>query len=370
MRIVVFGTYDAAAHPRVAVLRDGLRAAGHDVVECDAPLGLGTAQRVAILRQPWRLPQLALRLARCWTALVRRGLRLRREGPVDVVLVGYLGHFDVHLARRLFPGAVLVLDHLVFAADTAADRGERGALKQRLLRGIDAAALRTADVVVLDTEEHAALVPDTLRERAVVVPVGAPRDWLRVGEARPPVTTDGPLRVVFFGLFTPLQGAPVIAAALARVPGLALTVTMIGGGQDLAEAQRRAGADPRITWVPWVTPRELPALVSTHDVCLGVFGTGPKALRVVPNKVFQGAAAGCALVTSDTAPQRRLLDGSALLVPPGDVDALAGALGELAGDRERCADLAARARRLATSAFAPDQVVHPLLARLEELARA
>ncbi|HEU4676468.1 MAG TPA: glycosyltransferase [Motilibacteraceae bacterium] len=370
MRIVVFGTYDAAAHPRVGVLRDGLRAAGHDVVECDAPLGLGTAQRVAILRQPWRLPQLALRLARCWSRLLRRALRLRREGPVDVVLVGYLGHFDVHLARRLFPRAVLVLDHLVFAADTAADRGERGALKQRLLRGVDAAALRTADVVVLDTDEHAALVPAPLRARAVVVPVGAPKDWLRVGEARPPVTRDGPLRVVFFGLFTPLQGAPVIAAALAREPDLPLHVTMVGGGQDLAAAQRLAGADPRITWVPWVTPKELPALVATHDVCLGVFGTGPKALRVVPNKVFQGAAAGCALVTSDTAPQRRLLEGAAVLVPPGDADALAAALRELAADRERCADLADRARRLAGSAFAPAEVVRPLLARLEEIARA
>ena len=46
---------------------------------------------------------------------------------------------------------------------------------------------------------------------------------------------------------------------------------------------------------------DLPALVAGHDVCLGIFGTGDKALRVVPNKVFQGAAAGCAIVTSTRA---------------------------------------------------------------------
>ena len=40
----------------------------------------------------------------------------------DVVLVGYLGHFDVHLARLLFRGVPVVLDHLVGASDTARDR--------------------------------------------------------------------------------------------------------------------------------------------------------------------------------------------------------------------------------------------------------
>ena len=54
---------------------------------------------------------------------------------------------------------------------------------------------------------------------------------------------------------------------------------------------------------------------------------------MVPNKVFQGAAAGCAVVTSDTAPQRRVLGDAAVLVPPGDPAALAEALRSLAADR-------------------------------------
>ena len=57
---------------------------------------------------------------------------------------------------------------------------------------------------------------------------------------------------------------------------------------------------------------EGPALVAGHDVCLGIFGTGVKAQLVVPNKVYQGAAAGCAVVTSDTAPQRRALGENAV----------------------------------------------------------
>ena len=129
MRLLFFGTYDAAAHPRVAVLRDGLRAHGHDVHECDEPLGLSTAQRVGMLFNPAGLPLLGWRLARCWWALWRRSRPYRRgrspgHAP-DAVVVGYLGHFDVLLARRLFPHVPVVLDHLVGASDTATDRGVR-----------------------------------------------------------------------------------------------------------------------------------------------------------------------------------------------------------------------------------------------------
>lgn len=360
MRVLLFGTYDARLHPRVAVLADGLRESGVEILTVNAPLGLDTAARVAILQQPWRLPVLAWRLARCWTDLVRGA---RRTGPVDAVLVGYLGHFDVLLARRLFRHTPVVLDHLIFAAGTASDRGADGGLVQAALRRLDRAALASADLAVVDTPEHAEQVPADLRDRAVVVPVGAPPAWFAARCAGP--RPDGPLRVVFYGLYTPLQGATVIGAALRLLaPELtagALTVTMAGSGQDLAATRSDL---PGVRWIPWIPPEELPALVAEHDVCLGIFGTTPKAARVVPNKVFQGAAAGCAIVTSDTAPQRRLLGDAARFVPAGDAPALAAALRDLAADpaeRKRLADAAA-AR--ADARFRPAAVVAPLLHRL------
>jgi hypothetical protein len=57
------GTDDIRAHLRVQVVIDGLRAHGVEVVECNPPLGLDTDARVAILKQPWRLPLLAWRRA-------------------------------------------------------------------------------------------------------------------------------------------------------------------------------------------------------------------------------------------------------------------------------------------------------------------
>ena len=191
MRLLFFGTYDAGAHPRVAVLRDGLRAHGNTVLECNVPLGLSTAQRVAMLRTPWTLPLLGLRLARCWTTLAVRSRRWRRtyadsdndiDTWPDAVVVGYLGHFDVLLARRLFPHVPIVLDHLVGGADTAGDRGVSGGLRSRLLRRLDAAALGSADLVVVDTDEHRTALNLRHRARALVVAVGAPDEWFAAAE--------------------------------------------------------------------------------------------------------------------------------------------------------------------------------------------
>jgi glycosyltransferase involved in cell wall biosynthesis/2-polyprenyl-3-methyl-5-hydroxy-6-metoxy-1,4-benzoquinol methylase len=364
MRALLFGTYDTSMHPRITTIAEGLRAHGMDVAECNAPLGLDTAARVDMLAHPWRAPALLVRLARRWATLARTASRM----PVpDVVLVGYLGHFDVHLARLIFRRVPVVLDHLTGASDTARDRRLGGIARQILLKTIDAAALRAADIV--DTEEHLARLPARHRVRAVVVPVGAPSAWHLA--ARPPEpedaeqdADDGPLRVVFYGLYTPLQGAPVIGAALSRIAGAPIEVTMVGDGQDKAATMAAAGSSETVRWLDWVPAAELPALVASHDVCLGIFGTGDKALRVVPNKVFQGAAAGCAVVTSDTAPQRRVLAGAGILVPPGDPDALAAALLRLAGDRGELARLRVQARALAEKQFIPERIVVPLTDKL------
>jgi glycosyltransferase involved in cell wall biosynthesis len=368
MRTIIFGTYDTAMHPRIATIAEGLAARGFDVTECNIPLGLTTADRVDMLAKPWKVGGLVARLANRWLGLASRA---RRLGRPDVVVVGYLGHFDVHLARLLYRrGKVpIVLDHLISAANTAKDRRLDGGMKSKLLRLIDAAALRAADIVVVDTDEHLEIVPEKYRSKAVVVHVGAPAPWHEAAAESSSATetsTDPsePLKVVFYGLYTPLQGTPVIGAALGRLAGAPVEVTMIGHGQDGTETKRAAAANKSVRWLDWVPAAELPALVASHDVCLGIFGTGDKALRVVPNKVFQGAAAGCAVITSDTAPQRRVLGDAAVLVPPGDPAALADALLRLANDREALLKLRHAARQLAAERFTPEQVVQPLTDRL------
>ena len=390
MRWLVFGTYDVRKHPRVGVLIEGLRAAGDDVTEVNVPLPLDTAGRVAMLRQPWRLPLLALKMARCWTQLIMGARRYRRAGAVDAVLVGYLGHFDVRLARLLFRNTPIVLDHLVSAAGTARDRGlaSGGGVKGYLMRAIDDGALRSADIVVVDTDEHLAALPDHAAPRGVIALVGAGAEWFaagdravagsgavterpvagttaaRPGTRRPDERPARPLRVIFVGLFTPLHGTTTLGAACAALAtDERIEFTMVGTGQDYQACRAAAAGNPRITWVDWVPTEDLPDLVASHDVSLGIFGTTIKAQNVVPTKVYQGAAAGCAIVTSDTAPQRQILGDTALLVPPGDAGALADALRALADDPDRLTRLRGAARSRAVERFAPVTIIEAVRRR-------
>ncbi|WP_213455024.1 glycosyltransferase [Rhizomonospora bruguierae] len=361
MRWLAFGTYDTGRHPRVAVLIQGLRDSGDEVTEVNARLPLDTAGRVAMLRQPWRLPVLAWQLGACWLRLIRAARRARAGEP-DAVLVGYLGHFDVRLARRLFRRPPIALDHLVSAAGTGHDRGlsRAGGVKHALLRWIDRTALASADTIIVDTEEHLATLPPQARARAVVVPVGAAHEWFRP----PPATRTGPLRVVFVGLFTPLHGTETIGTALAALAGDDIEITMVGRGQDHGRCRELAAPNTRVTWLDWVSGERLPALVAGHDVSLGIFGSTEKALRVVPTKVYQGLAAGCVVVTSDTEPQRAALGDAAVLVPPGDPAALAATLRDLAADPAKLARLKAAGHELAVSRFQAAAVVAPLRARV------
>ncbi len=370
--LLAAGTYDAEAHPRIRVLLEGMRARGWRVDEVVEPLGVDTASRVRALRHAAGLPRLVRAVGRAWWRLVPRLRRRVRTKPrPDVVVVGHLGQFDVGLVRLLTRPATIVLDYLVSGAGTAVDRGVGGAAKRRLLQVLDRFALGRADVVVVDTEERLAELPPRVRVRTVVVPVGADERWFAAGrttsrtglDAADATNPGGLLSVVFFGLFTPLQGTTTIAEAL-RALGGAVTATVVGDGQDAPAVDALLRGTPGVRRLSWVPANELPALVARHDVCLGIFGTTDKAFTVVPTKVFQGAAAGCAIVTGDTPPQRRALPDAAVLVPPGDPVALAGALRALAADDERLTRLRRAARSLAEAAFTPACVVADLDLRL------
>ncbi|MFG6285141.1 glycosyltransferase family 4 protein [Actinotignum schaalii] len=371
MRILGFGTYNTANHPRVGVLLRGLAEHGHTVRELNIPLDTGTAGRVAALASARGALSFGADIARHWWRLVRGARRFRGPHAPDVIVVGYLGHFDVLLARLLFPRTPIVLDHLIFASTTATDRGLNNGIKDRLLRTLDSAAIRASTITVLDTPAHLAHMPDSLRARGIVVPVGSPESFFAARSTHP---VRVPPRVVFYGLFTPLQGTVTIARALLLLEerGVDLEVTLIGTGQDYADVRAilvGEGTHVRVTWRDWVDAVALPRAIAGHDLCLGIFGTSDKAQRVVPNKAYQGMAAGLALITSDTAPQREILGDAARYVPAGDASALADMLERLAADPEAIAAARNSSAERADNAFHPAQVVRPLLTALNRVPR-
>ena len=139
----------------------------------------------------------------------------------------------------------------------------------------------------------------------------------------------------------PLHGLETILEAARRAPELRFRVVGSGQLESLLDAR-----PDNVEWREWVEYERLPDELRSCGVALGIFGTSPKARRVIPNKVFQALACGAPVVTADTPAARELLvnEESALLVPPGDADALVTALRRLAADPELARRIAAGGR--------------------------
>jgi glycosyltransferase involved in cell wall biosynthesis len=358
----VFGTYDVHGDPRMRILSEGFRQHDCDVVECHHPLGIDDAARIDLLQRPWTASFLVGRVARRWRALAHD---VRAAPPPDAVLVGYPGHADILYARRLFKGVPIILDHLEFATAAARDHGANGRTSQALLGALDRAAVRRANVIVVDSEGQRDRLPVTDRDRAVVSVVSEADEWVDV--ARPPAEVSAALlKVVFFGEFTPGDGSAVIGRALAELAGEDIDVTMIGNGPEHPEARMSARGNDRVTWVDRVQPADLPKLVADHDVCLGEFGMGGLGPDGPPPKLFHAAAAGCAVVTAG--PVAQPMFGTAFCqVPPCDSAALASVLRRLSLDTGRLVRMRELAGNLARERYAPDQIVRPIVDRVRSL---
>lgn len=349
----LFGTYDRSLHPRVANLELALRAAGAEVIEVHEPAWPGsTDEKIALARNPLS-PRTLLRIGRAW---IRLAQAYRAAPPHDVVLVGYFGHLDVFLARLLAGRDKVVLDlmlsvydTIVYDRQTVPDNG----IQARLARRLDRLAARQCRRALVDTAEHRAYFVDRLQipeEKLAAIPVGADADhFARAAPAAPGER----LQVLFFGTFVPLQGTPTVAEAMRLVGDAPIDFTIVGRGQDKALFDARSQDRPGSRVLDWVDYSQLPALIAEHDVVLGIFGTTGKAGRVIPNKVYQSAAVGRAIVTGDTPAARDALGDDVVLTPPGDAAALAQALVELAGDPGRVRDLGTAVAARFDRRFAP-----------------
>jgi hypothetical protein len=366
LRFLWFGSYaKGPGYPRSETLIDGLRELGHQVTEVHAPLFDGVADRVRVgggrglVRGAWRQGRAALRLSAGWF----------RADEHDVVIVGSGGVVDAPLVRFLqnFDRRPVVLDAFIPLYDTAVrDRAlaAEGSARARVLLGCERLAARLADLVLTDTQEHAALLSAVLGlapSSLAVVPVA------QADPGEPTALPGGKvLEVLLVSTFIPLHGVETVIGAAELLTDAPVRITLVGAGQGLEALRGRAEAAASLRLIPrFLTGDELRGHVQASHVGLGVFGTTPKAARVVPLKAALTLAAGRALVTRDGPAARAGLGDAAELVPAGDPAALAQCLRELATDRARVLALAERGRAHYLAHFTPTRAAEALLSGID-----
>ena len=319
IRATYFGTYERD-YPRNAQVISSLRKAGVEVREHHVPVWENQRHKFGIGLGS------AIRLAGAEARLLRKP-----AADFDVLMVGYPGHFDMARARRVAGKRPVVFNPLLSLYDSMVlDRGRfgTGSPAAQALKAIDRRSMRRADLVIADTEAHA----DFFSKLA-----GIPRSKIEVcflGAEEPPFgpgwrRTDA-FHCLFYGKMIPLHGLDTILAA-ARIAA-DIPFRIAGAGQ--LERTLEGDLPPNVEWLGWVAHGSLPGELHAAGCALGIFGVTPKAARVIPNKAFEALACGTPLITADTPASRELLEDGfdALLVPPGDPEALANAIRRLRDD--------------------------------------
>jgi glycosyltransferase involved in cell wall biosynthesis len=280
----------------------------------------------------------ALGVERAPFAIVRRAIgrvhaelvRAATAEPADLIYGGTTGALAAvaDAARRLRVPYALDLEDL-HSAETA---GDDAAFNDALAGRVERQVLREAVFLTTSSEAIAEAYASQHGVTPAVVhntfPLGAPPDFARADASC--------LRVYWFSqTIGPGRGLEDAVTALGRAGGaaeLALRGRPQPGYLDALRGQAARDA-PRVRVVHQAPapPDAMIDLARGYDVGLALEQMTPANRSLcVTNKAFTYMLAGAAVAISDTPGQHALgvdLGRGAALVPPGDIEALAGAFG-------------------------------------------
>ncbi len=295
----------------VASLAEGLRTLGHEVsVAAPAatlaafPFGTTVALEIGERPDPVRDLRAAARL---------------RSLAAEADLVHAHGLRAGALAV-LAPGPVVVTLH-------NAVEGRLGAVLERLVA-------RRARVVLGASQDLVDRTRALGARDARLVPVAAPA---LVASGRDPGL--GHPLVLAVGRIAPQKGYEVLLAALPHLAGAVVAVA--GDGDPVLEARLRAGA-PSVRWLG--RRSDVADLLAAADVV--VLPSHWEARSLTAQEALR---AGRPLVATTVGGTPALVGDGAVLVPPGDPDALGRAVRRLLDDPAAAAALGARGRAVAAS---------------------
>jgi glycosyltransferase involved in cell wall biosynthesis len=337
--VIVVGSYDRGK-PRVRLLLAGARLAGYQIVECHGDIWAGTEDKSSIRG----ITQLGIRLLRWMFVYPRILWRYVRAPKHTKVLVPYPGVLDIIFLYPVIKsrGAKIYWDVFFSIYDTVVN--DRKLVRRRgavaiFLYAAEWLTARLVDVVFLDTQPHARYFATLFNlpfKEIGHVPVGVETNIFQRRELNP-WQGERPLRVLFYGQFSPLQGTRTLLEAIVlweHVPQLSIEWIIIGRGQDADAFDKGVSkfglsSVQRIEWVPYT---DLANWIAKADICCGIFGCSDKALNVIPNKAYQVLGVGRPIITADTPGIRSILKpGPAVeLVAPEDSGAIVEGIARLA----------------------------------------
>ncbi len=267
-----------------------------------------------------------------------RGLG-RRPKP-DLVWVPVCRQRDIMAACRWAHrrGVKVLFDPMISAWDKKVleqRKWKADEPRARKLHDAETAMMNAPDFVTWDTSCHVDFCEREFhvpRERMAPLFTGTDEKVFRPQEGAPAPNAE--FRVLYHGAYLPLHGMEYIVEAARMTEGRGIHWDLLGWGAYKAPTEALAKGISNITFLDKVPYVDVPKVIYTADVVLGVFGTTEKASRVIGNKIFE--AMGCARPVINefcTGYPPEAKDCKAIkFVPPGDAAAIVKAVEEYRAD--------------------------------------
>ena len=199
----------------------------------------------------------------------------------------------------------------------------RSAWLERRSRAVDAVAAPAR--FVLERHRELGFFP---RAHTAIVPWGAPPVAATARRRR----DDEPVSFLFLGSLEPHKGIGIVLDALRRMPDVPVSLAIAGAGTMADACLAAARRDPRIRFHGFVTGEEKDGLLGSADVLL----FPSLCWEVVGLVMLEAFAHGVPVIASRTGGIPEFIeDGrTGLLVEPGDAEALATRMRQLAANRD------------------------------------
>jgi glycosyltransferase involved in cell wall biosynthesis len=230
---------------------------------------------------------------------------------------------------------------------------------------IEEQLFREADLVVAVSEPLRRIVAGVRGKDAgtAVVWNGADEKLLDIARMKRPEET---ATLVFLGNPKPWHGAETLPDLMARLEekGCPARLLVIGGGKgadSLMARAREQGIDDRVEITGPVASSRVGELLSRADVAIAPYPPADP-FYFCPLKVIESMMAGLPVVTTRQGDLEAITRGAALLVPPGDPEALVEAVRSLLESPDTARELGERARERAASALTWRHSARSLLA--------
>lgn len=288
---------------------------------------------------------------------------LAREGPFDAVYerLSLWSYAGMETARRWgVPGLLEVNAPLVDE-----QRAHRGLVHEAAARAVAARAVEAATALLPVSEGVGAYLAGFpgAAAKTFVTPNGVNPERFLPHRPDPAAFTVG-----FVGTLKPWHGVEALLSAFARlrarVPAARLLVVGEGPERErLTAAAARLGLGGAAEFTGALPPERVPEQLAQMDVAVAPYPELPD-FYFSPLKVYEYMAAGVPVLASRVGQLADLLgDGrGGLLCPPGDADALAAALLELAENAPLRARLGAAGRQKVLRAHTWERVAERIVA--------